>query len=382
MLWGVQQTKLRIGRWLLIAGAIAAAVAIAITPQDAADSYRQAWPAFALVTGLIAIGYVANAEGLFAAIGGRIAGVRGGSTALFVLLMLLVCAVTVVLNLDTSVTFLTPVLIAAARGRQLDERRFLYGCVFMSNAASLLLPGSNLTNLIVLRAEHVTGAHFAARMMPAWFAAVIATGVVTWFAFPTPELPALDVPRGLIPVGAGAIGAASAAVLVVATPQPALPVLLLGAGVLGLAILRGSIRPSRIRDVVDVPVLLGLLGLAVGLGTLARAWDGPTRLLASASGWETAATSTASALLFNNLPAAVLLSSHSPIHPGALLIGLNIGPNIAVTGSLSAYLWFQAALAAGVQPSVKTYTRVGIVTAVVGIPLALAALMILAPGRL
>jgi arsenical pump membrane protein len=379
----VQQTKLAIGHWLLIAGVIGAGVAVAIRPRGAEESYRQAWPAFALVAGLIAIGYVANAEGLFAAIGGRIARIRGSSTVLFVLLMVLVCCVTIVLNLDTSVTFLTPVLIAAARGRRVDERRFLYGCVFMSNAASLLLPGSNLTNLIVLRAEHVTGAHFAARMMPAWFAAVIATGVVTWLAFPTPEARALDLsPAAPIPVGTGGLGTVAAAVLVLATPQPALPVLLLGAGVLCLAMLRGSILPSRMRDVVDVPVLLGLLGLAVGLGTLARAWDGLTRVLATASGWESAAISTASALLVNNLPAAVLLSSHPPIHPGALLIGLDLGPNIAVTGSLSAYLWYHAARGAGVQPSVKTYTRVGIFTAVIGIPLAVVALILFAPGRL
>jgi arsenical pump membrane protein len=375
MLLGVQQSNLWIGRWLLIAGAIAAGVALVGAPGAARDSFGQAWPAFALVAGLIAIGYVASAEGSFAAIGARASRVGGGSTVLFVVLMLIVCVVTVVLNLDTSVTFLTPVLIAAAQGRRVDERRFLYGCVFMSNAASLLLPGSNLTNVIVLRAEQVTGGQFAARMLPAWVAAVVATGVVTWLAFPSPEVHAEpNAERAPVPIGLGACGAIGAAVLVIVLSQPALPVLILGALVLTLAIVKGTLELARIRDVVDLSVLVGLLGLAVGLGTLGRSWSGPSHLLSSASEWQTASISTMSALVFNNLPAAMLLTSRAPIHPGALLVGLDLGPNVAVTGSLSAYLWFKVSRDAGVLPAVTTYIRVGSLTALIGIPLAILAL--------
>src|SRR5207247_1110113 len=98
----------------------------------------QVWPAFALVAGLLLIGAVAEGDGL-------------------------VAVTTAVLNLDTSVFFLTPILLHLARGRGLDERPFLYGTVFMSNAASLYLPGSNLTNLIVLHGEHVSGTTFFLR---------------------------------------------------------------------------------------------------------------------------------------------------------------------------------------------------------------------------
>jgi arsenical pump membrane protein len=371
----MKQNDLGIGRWLLGGGATAAGVAFVGAPQAARDSFDQAWPAFALVAGLIAIGHVANEEGLFTALGERAARVRGGASSLFVILMLIVCVVTVVLNLDTSVTFLTPVLIAAARGRRLDERRFLYGCVFMSNAASLLLPGANLTNVIVLRAQHVTGGRFAARMLPAWIAAVVATGVVTWLAFRSQEIRVVpDGERPPVPMGLGAWGAISAAVLVIAAPKPALPVFILGLVVVGVALARGNLNPARLGHVVDVAVLFGLLGLAVGLGALARSWNGPAHLLASASAWQTASISTVSALAFNNLPAAVLLTSRAPIHPGALLVGLDVGPNIAVTGSLSAYLWFKVANDSGVRPSIKTYICVGSLSALIAIPLALLAL--------
>jgi hypothetical protein len=74
MLLDMQQSNLWIGRWLLIGGAIVAGIALVRAPDAARGAFGQAWPAFALVTGLIAIGYVANAEGSFAAIGARALG--------------------------------------------------------------------------------------------------------------------------------------------------------------------------------------------------------------------------------------------------------------------------------------------------------------------
>src|SRR5919204_1649687 len=138
-------------------------------------SAGQAWPPFVLVAGLLLIGAVAAADGLFEAVGARLARTRFGSRSLLLALLGLVAAVTAVLNLDTAVVFLTPVLVHAARRRNLDERPFLYGSVFMANAASLLLPGSNLTNLLVLRSSPEAGGSFAVHMLPAWLAACAIT---------------------------------------------------------------------------------------------------------------------------------------------------------------------------------------------------------------
>src|SRR6185437_5922556 len=66
---------------------------------------------------------------------------------------------------------------------RLDERPFLYGSVFMANSASLLLPGSNLTNLLVLRSEPQDGLAFAARMLPAWLIACALTAAFVAAAF-------------------------------------------------------------------------------------------------------------------------------------------------------------------------------------------------------
>jgi arsenical pump membrane protein len=105
-------------------------------------SAGQAWPPFVLVAGLLLIGQVAAEDGLFEALGARLARTGLGARSLLLALLALVAVVTAVLNLDTAVVFLTPVLVHAARQRRLDEPPFLYGSVFMANAASLLLVGA------------------------------------------------------------------------------------------------------------------------------------------------------------------------------------------------------------------------------------------------
>src|SRR5438477_13146607 len=144
---------------------------------------EQAWPPFVLVTGLLLIGGVAGSDGLFEAVGARLARARLSPRALLLALLGLVAPVTALLNLDTSVVFLTPVLVHAARRRGLNERPFLYGSVFMANSASLLLPGSNLPNLLVLRSDPESGLTFAMRMLPAWIAACPSTALFLTLAF-------------------------------------------------------------------------------------------------------------------------------------------------------------------------------------------------------
>src|SRR5207247_877311 len=135
---------------------------------------------------------------------------------------------TAVLNLDTSVVFLTPVLVYAARQRELDERPFLYGSVFMANSASLLLPGSNLTNLLVLRHNPIDGAAFATLMLPAWLIACTVTAAFLTLAYRLKD--GRQNERGAPPLrfGLGVAATLAAAILVIVLPSPALPVFALG----------------------------------------------------------------------------------------------------------------------------------------------------------
>jgi arsenical pump membrane protein len=320
------------------------------------------------------VGLVAAEDGLFAAAGAALSRVRGGVGLLFALLLALVVAVTTILNLDTSVWFLTPVLVHAARTRGADERAFLYGAVFMSNSASLLMPGSNLTNLLVLSREHVTGATFASRIWPAWVAAILVCGIVVAVAFGLRDNGHTVDERPPWRPGLGLLGVLAAAALVVAFTRPAPELLALG-------VLLVLLRRSPWRDVLEATspfVLAGLFALAVVLRTVARSWEWPDDLANDHGRWATAAVAGAGAVLVNNLPASVLLSAHAPLHPRSLLVGLDLGPNLFVTGSLSAYLWWRAALSVGARASLKTYARVGIVLAPLSILAALASLRLAA----
>jgi arsenical pump membrane protein len=328
------------------------------------DAVSQVWPPFVLVAGLLLIGQAASDEGLFESLGARIASLPLSPRALLVALLCLVAVVTAVLNLDTSVVFLTPVLVHAARRRRLDERPFLYGCVFMSNSASLLLPGSNLTNLLVLHTHPVTGSAFAVRMLPAWLSACTLTTALLVIAFPLHSRDQHTTAAPSLPLGLATFAILAAAALVVALPNAAVPVLALGIAI---------VAHRRLRPRLDLRALVLLFALTVAVGVIARSWHQPTALIAGLGSWPTAGLAALASILLNNLPASVLLSAHTPPHPVALLLGLDLGPNLAATGSLSALLWLRAAQRVDAHPSLRTYTLLGAVI----VPLTLASALAL-----
>jgi arsenical pump membrane protein len=341
------------------------------------------WPAFVLVAGLLLVGLAAARDGMFDWLAARLDHVPGSGRRLFFAGLAVVAVVTALLNLDTAVVFLTPVMIGAAARRGLDDQPFLYGTSFMANASSLFLPGSNLTNLIVIGHEHVTGSEFARRMLAAALGAVIATAAALWLLqrarLGGGRLEAVRVARpGAIGI-AGTLGVLAAMLVL---RDPALPVLGLGLAATGLLVARGRLERRDVYEAVNPAVLAGLFAVAVALGTLARVWSGPAGLLDHAGRVETALVGAAAAMTVNNLPAAALLSAGTVDHARALLIGLNVGPNLAVTGSLSAFLWLQTARRAGAAPSIARYSKLGALVAPAGMAGALLALYLFAPARL
>ncbi len=349
-------------------------VAVLLAPHHARSAAAQDWPPFVLVAGLLLVGLVADGDRLFAAGGHTLARLAPNGVLLYLGTVLLVVTVTTLLNLDTSVTFLTPVLVYAARSRGEGEAPLLYACLLLSNAGSLLLPGSNLTNLIVLGHLHLSGATFFAHMALPALAAVTVTalvvGVVHRAALRTTAVPTAEPERPVL--GVGLVAVVVVTVLVVALPAPALPVAAVGVAAVALRSWRSGTPGSSARSaarILGVPVLVGLFGLAVALGTLGRSWSGPATLLSHLDAWGTAAVAALTSVLVNNLPAASLLAARQPPHPFALLIGLNVGPNLFVTGSLAWILWLRAARSAGGHPDVRRASMLGVVS----VPLAIAA---------
>ncbi|HEX4434616.1 MAG TPA: SLC13 family permease [Acidimicrobiales bacterium] len=362
-------------RWLpAAAGAALLLAAVLVAPGHARAAAAQVWPAFVLVAGLLLVGLVAEEDRLFAAGGQALARLAPNGVLLYLGTVVLVLAVTTLLNLDTSVTFLTPVLVYAARSRGEGEAPLLYACLLLSNAGSLLLPGSNLTNLIVLGHLHLSGGDFLAHMaLPALAAAVVTAlvvGALHHRSLRTTVAPTVEPERPVL--GVGLVAVIVVTILVVALRAPALPVAAVGVVAFVLRSWQGDDRRASARSalqVLGVPVLVGLFGLAVALGTLGRSWSGPATLLTHLDDWGTAAVAAASSVLVNNLPAASLLAARRPPHPYALLIGLNVGPNLFVTGSLAWVLWLRAARRAGGHPDVRRASLLGLAS----VPLAVAA---------
>ncbi len=359
---------------LTVLGCSVLVAAVVLAPHDARAAAAQDWPPFVLVSGLLLVGLVAHEDGLFAAGGHALARAAPGGLALYAGTVVLVVTVTTLLNLDTSVTFLTPVLVYAARSRGEGEAPLMYVCLLLSNAGSLLLPGSNLTNLIVLGHLHLSGGAFFAHMaLPGLAAAVVTAmvvGVVHRRSLRTSITPSAAPERPVL--GAGLVAIAAVTVLVLALHSPALPVAAVGVGAVLFRSLHRSgsgTSPDAALRILGLPVLVGLFGLAVALGTLGRTWSGPATLLSHLDTWGTAATAALTGVLLNNLPAASLLAARQPPHPFALLVGLNVGPNLFVTGSLAWVLWLRAARTAGSRPSIRGASLLGLVS----VPLSIAA---------
>jgi arsenical pump membrane protein len=355
------------------AGAVVAAVA---RPDQARSAAAQDWPPFVLVSGLLLIGLVANEDRLFAAAGHLLARLARNGVVLYAGAVLLVAMVTTLLNLDTSVAFLTPILVYTARSRGEGEAPLLYGCILLANAGSLLLPGSNLTNLIVLGQVHLSGGHFFREMAPAGIAAILVTAAVVGVAHHRSLRTTATVAGKGEPAvfGVGLLAIAGATVFVLVLRSPALPVAIVGVVAVALRSRTWPGQGRRALEVLGLPILIALFGIAVSLGTLGRVWSAPANLLSHLGTWATAGVAALLAVFVNNLPAASLLASRPPPRPFALLVGLNIGPNLFVTGSLAWALWWRAAHTAQTHPSISRATRLGLVAAPLAIAAALAVL--------
>lgn len=368
----------RLGWAFAAFGTTVSAVAVVANPSDARSAAAQDWSPFVLVPGLLLIGLVADDDGLFAAAGDRLVRSLRNGRLLFVGAAAMIGLVTALLNLDTSVAFLTPVFVYTARSRGDGEAPLIYGCLLLSNAGSLFLPGSNLTNLIVLGHLHLTGGQFFAHMwLPALVALLVTVAVIGFTERHSLRASGGEMTPADRPVlGVGLVAIVVATLLVVVLPSPALAVAAVGVIAVAIRFMQQRQTVGHVVAVLGVPVLVGLFGLAVALGTLGRVWSAPTTLLSHLDEWGIAGVGALAAVLCNNLPAASLLAARTPGHPFALLIGLNLGPNLLVTGSLAWFLWLRAARTAGAEPSIMRATRLGLVAVPLSMVGAVAALIL------
>jgi arsenical pump membrane protein len=336
----------------------------------------------AFLAAIFVFAEVARDAGIFAATGAMLVARRGTARGLVVALSAAAVVVTVLMSLDATAVLFTPIVIEVVRARRVPRDPPLLATVQLANASSSLLPVSNLTNLLVFSATGLTFGGFALRMvLPTAAAVLVVVAVAARQAGPRPlapvegvsDAPATRLDRfGCFVVGA--LGALIAAFFV-GSEAGIDPAWIAGAGAVlvgGAAVARGRARPLPLLRATAPQFLLFVLALAVvvdaavqhGLGDVARDLiphgESPAALLAM--------TLFAALLanLLNNLPATLVLISVIPAGATAsllaMLIGVNVGPNLTYTGSLATLIWRRAVRAAAIEPSHRAFFRFAVLT--------------------
>ncbi len=387
--------------WPEVIAAVPAVVLLiavgAISLHDAMIEAEQLLPVVAFLGAVLVLAKMCDDEGLFEAAGAAMARGRVGSRRLLGQVFVIAAVITAALSLDATVVLLTPVVLTTVRRLRAPVRPHAYATAHLANAASLLLPVSNLTNLLAFDATRLSFLKFTVLMTLPWLAAVGTVYVVFRVFFrrdlDVPLEPQEDEPAPRTPVFALVVVALTLAGFVIAEAVGVAPAwaALAGAVVLGLRNLAGR-RTSAvvIARAVNVPFLVFVLALGVVVQAVMRngVAERMGAVMPSGSGLLAllgyAALAAVLANIANNLPATlVMVPLVAPAGPAALLavlIGVNIGPNLTYVGSLSNLLWRSVLRRYNVSAGVGEYTRLGLFT--VPTSLVAAVLALWAVGRL
>nr|WP_235578977.1 MULTISPECIES: SLC13 family permease [unclassified Rhodococcus (in: high G+C Gram-positive bacteria)] len=366
----------------------AAALAIllgVVSTSDALEETAELAPTVAFLAAILALAHLADAHGVFTWIASVLhARSRSSPTRLLMLVFVTASLTTAVLSLDATVVLLTPVVIAAARRAGMSPRPASYAVAHLSNSASTLLPVSNLTNLLVFSATGLSFLHFTALMAAPWLVAIALEYAAFRWLFrgdlrevenpPQDDGPSVAAPTlALVVIGCALVGfaisgslglepvwVAAAAAIVLAVP----------------ALRRSETTPVAIVRALDLWFCVFVFALGVVVAGLAGGPVGEavTEILPTSSTLlallTVAAVATVASNVLNNLPATLLLLAALTSTTGAapvgallaMLIGVNLGPNLTYVGSLAIMLWRRVARAEGEPPSLRTFTVVGLVT--------------------
>ena len=355
-------------------------IATGVVPlRDAAHEVQQLLPVVLFLAAVLVLAQLCDDEGLFRAAGAAMARTAGQNTAgLLAKVFVIGAATTAILSLDATVVLLTPVVLATARVLSVPARPHAYATAHLANTASLLLPVSNLTNLLAFSAAGLSFLHFTAVMAPSWLAAVAVEFLLLRWLFardlavkPNPE-PVVDPVRVpvfvLVVLALTLVGFAVTSLLGFSPAWAAFA----GVVVLGVrALARRDTSVARIARAADVPFLVFVLCLGVvvnglmlhGLESVMRNVlpDGNT-LLALLG---VAAVAAVLSNVVNNLPAVLVLlplvSASGPAAVLAMLLGVNIGPNLTYVGSLANLLW-RSVVRRDIPAGFREFSRIGLIT--------------------
>lgn len=384
---------IRIG--LLVAGLLCVATGLLPTAQAGANMRRIA-PLLLFLGSVIVLAKLAREAQVFDVIADRLAHLgRGNYLVLFLLVVAFAAGTTIFLNLDTTAVLLTPVMLALAARARITPLPLAMTTLWLANTASLLLPVSNLTNLLAANRVALLAPAFAARMWLPQLAALLATMVVLWLGYwrrgqrgadryLPPEPLTLERPRQralfwtaasacvlfilAIPVVRDQIGYAAAAAAVIV--------------VVAFAVLDGAkLRPS----LIPWQLLVLVTGMFLVVPTLSR--FGLDRIMSAIVGadpgpvgaYRAAAAGAGLSNVLNNLPAytageaVVPVANHDQLL--AMLIGTNVGPIVTPWASLATLLCLESCRDHGLRVALPRFIRMGLILAVVALAASVGALL-------
>jgi arsenical pump membrane protein len=369
--------------WAL-GGAIALLVLGLLSCSQALAGVRWGIDVYLFLTGMMVISELARREGLFdwlAAFAVRHA--RGSPQRLFALTYAVGTLVTVFLSNDATAVVLTPAVYAATKAAGAVPLPYLYVCAFIANAASFVLPISNPANLVIFDGQMP---HLSAWLRQ-FLVPSIASIAMTYAMLRATQRKALrreqiasEVPRARLSPGGHvtAYGILAIALVLMACSalglQLGLPTFFCGLITSGIVLLLNRKSPWPVIKGVARDVLL----LVAGLFVLVEALDhtgviaGLSRWLHAAlassiwgAAWSAGILTAVASNLINNLPAGLIAGSAIaadglPVQvTGAALIGVDLGPNLSVTGSLATILWLAALRRDHIEVSTWSFLRLG-----------------------
>ncbi len=376
----------------MAAGGAAALVAVgAIGLGRTVSALGALAPTVGFLAALLLIAEGCRRDGLFEAVGGFMArGSDGNPRRLLALVFAVASAVTIVLGLDATAVLLTPVVLATATRLRTGAKASLYACAHLANSASLLLPVSNLTNLLAFRASGLSFTRFAELMLAPTLAAVSIDWIVLSRWPPEgraqtgrlPEdgvgidaSPAVRSPEGAprrLPRSAVAVLVLTLAGFALSSPLGVQPLWFAVAGALAInapalgahrttaRVLLAAVEPGFLVFVLGLGVIVAAAsghGLSSAVAGLLPDGDSLTDLMLIA------AVSAVLANLVNNLPATlIVVPVAASLGPGAVLatlIGVNIGPNLTYVGSLATLLWRRVLRGEGVELELREFLVLG-----------------------
>lgn len=372
-----------------LAGALLLVVLGALGPVAALRAAGQGMEVYLFLAGMMLLAELALLQGVFAWAASHLARLAQGSAAkLFALVYGLAVVITVLLSNDATAVVFTPAVaamtVAAGVRKPLP---YLLICAFVANAASFVLPISNPANLVLFDGRMPRLAEWLSLFGLASLLAIAATYGLLWLTQRRALAGALLVPRDMPRLTAGGrwtlTGLAGAALLLILASGFGWPLGLLTCllGVFCVALVSALARqhPWPVVRGVSWSVLPMVAGLFVMVGALDKAG-----LAAQAAGWARAGllpVGVGVALLSNianNLPvgllAAHIFAGAAAGQKAAALIGVDLGPNLSVTGSLATILWLNALRRQGLEMSAWRFLALGAVMTPPALALALAGL--------